>query len=61
MDLRACEGCRVVLDVSGKSKDPEDWYREDGYDENHVAWDYSRRKNAVYVKCPVCGYKVFVI
>ena len=60
MEFKTCKNCRVVLDVTGVNRDPEDYKREDGYDETKTTWDFNRHSWVVYTKCPVCGEQVLL-
>ena len=62
MELKTCENCMVVLDVTGVDRDIESHYESKMcvYDENRVTWDSDRHKRVVYIKCPVCGWQVLL-
>lgn len=56
MNLRSCDNCGVVIDLS-KRKFPEDIMREDySIDERLGVWDGN--KWVGYIECPVCKNRI---
>ena len=59
MKLISCDGCGVVLD-GDKLSFPRDATDDDGYlDETKAEYCQETKHYHVYVKCPVCGERVW--
>ena len=61
MELKTCENCRIVLNIKGLSTDPGEYDpEEDTWSNGNVAYNQDTKEHQVFIKCPVCGQRIFI-